>query len=115
MVKNIENRENQVQEVMKKTLIYILLSLSSFAATAKEFSVNCINSSGNEFSYTFNDVKRTVTMSGVEARANFYENEIIFKIFGWFHTLNRNTGYMSASDDKDTTQMKCSLVTKKIF
>ncbi len=100
---------------MKKSFICILLFTISLAALSKEFTVNCTNSSGNEYSYSFNDEKKTVTSSGLEARANFYENEIMFKLFGWLHTLNRNTGYMSASDDKNTTQMKCSLITKRLF
>jgi hypothetical protein len=101
---------------MKKTTILMALILAPIFASAKEFTINCVNSSKNEFSYTFNEERKTVTSSGLEANAKFYENEIVFKLFGWLHTLNRTSGYMLASDDeKSTTQMKCALVTKRMF
>jgi len=100
-----------------KKIIYFLILLSPIAVSAKEFTVNCLNSSNDEFIYTFDDVKKTATTGALIYQAFFTENEITFSWGNppWTHVLSRVTGNMTATKNNTVVYFKCSIVNKRLF
>ena len=102
---------------MKKIYFFVLLIIST-AVNAKEFTVNCVNSSNDEFIYTFDDVKKSVTTGVATYQAFFTENEVTFSWGNpqWTHVLSRVTGNMTATRNKnDVIYFRCTLVNKRLF